>query len=121
MLDVRERILSFLPEHTELLKWGSIAFDKPGAKATVKDNICYLRPRKKVLEIGFGLGVFLKDPHGLLQGNGRYKRQIILKTAKDFDHESIKDLIMQSYRYDGSQILYRLLPKDDYQNLRKGI
>lgn len=121
MLSVREQILSYLPEHQEVLKWGSIAFDKPGAKATVKDNICYLRPRKKILEIGFGLGVFLKDPHRLLLGDGRYKRQVVLKTPEDYQHEAVKDLVLQSYHYDSNRVLYKLLPNDDYQTLRKSI
>lgn len=121
MLGVREQILTYMPEHRELLKWGSIAFDKPGAKATVKDNICYLRPRKKFLEIGFGLGVFLNDPHNLLQGNGRYKRQVILKTIADYHHDAVQALVLQSYSFDTNRVLYKLLPNDDYLTLRKGI
>ena len=121
MLSVREQLLSYMPEHNELLKWGSIAFDKPGAKATVKDNICYLRPRKRVLEIGFGLGVFLSDPKHLLRGDGRYKRQVILKGMGDYHHDAVKELVLQAYDFDTKRVLYKLLPNDDYQTLRKGI
>lgn len=121
LMAVREDLLSYLPPHTELIKWGSIAFDKPGAKATVKDNICYLRPRRDRLEIGFGLGVFLKDPDQLLTGNGRYKRQIVLKSFDQFQSAGVKALVLQSYHYDSKRVLYKLLPNDDYLALKKGI
>lgn len=121
MLEIREQIASYLPEHTELLKWNTIAFDKPGARNRVKDNICYLRPKARTLEIGFGLGVFLKDCDQLLKGSGRYKRFIELRSIKDYRHQETKDLVLQSYHFNGKQVLYKLLPNDDYQQLKKGI
>jgi len=121
VFEVREQILSYLPEHKESIRWDAIVFDKPGARATVKDNICYLRPRNSTLEIGFGLGVFLDDPYHLLQGSGRYKRQIVIKTISDYEHVAVQTLVMLSYHFDSNRVLYKLLPNDDYQALRKGI
>ncbi len=121
MLEIREHLLSVLPDPQEQLRWSAIAFDKPHAKASVKDNICYLRPRSKCVEIGFGLGVFLKDPAQLLRGNGRYKRFIPITTMKAYPGEAIRDLVLQSSAFDGNRVLYKLLPNDDYQALRHGI
>lgn len=121
LLQIREQILAGLPACDERLRWNAIAFDKPHAKATVKDNICYLRPRARLVEIGFGLGVFLNDPQGLLHGTGRYKRYIPIRSMERCPTDALRELVRQSSAFDGRRVLYKLLPNDDYQALRKGI
>lgn len=119
--EARIWLLSFLPAHTENLRWKAVAFDKPGAKATVKDNICSLHPVKQKLKFSIPLGVFMKDPNLLLQGNLRYKRFLMVHDMNQLDKSAIEDIIMQSYHFDSSVILYKLLPQDEYSDLASRI
>ena len=117
LLQVREALLEYLPEHEEHLGWKAVAFYKPNPKASVKDCICYLRPRKKKLEFVLPLGVFFEDPHHLMEGNLRYKRQITIRSLEDFNQSGIRDLVMQSATFDSSRKLYTLLPGNEYQEM----
>ena len=117
LLQVREVLLEYLPEHEERLGWKAVAFYKPDPKASVKDCICYLRPRKKKLEFVLPLGVFFEDPHNLMEGDQRYKRYLTIQSLEDIKHPGIKDLVLQSAAFDSSRKLYKLLPGNEYKEM----
>ena len=121
LLKVRKALLQYLPEHEEKLGWKAVAFYKPDPKTSVKDCICYLRTQRKNVLLVIPLGVFFDDPHKLLEGDLRYKRQITIKTLEDFEHPGIKDIVLQSVAFDSTQTLYKLLPNADYREMASKI
>jgi hypothetical protein len=49
------------------------------------------------VNVGFFLGAELPDPHGLLEGTGRFMRHVKLRPAADVDLDALRELIRASY------------------------
>ncbi|MCG8528664.1 MAG: DUF1801 domain-containing protein [Opitutales bacterium] len=122
VLQVREQLQTFLPDHDEEVRWGRLVLYVPGAKTSVKDSICSFSITKNRLEFILHLGSLLDDPLKLLKGDFRYKRIIILKKLEDFSREGVQNLVMQSYHLDRQGPLYEQLPSSEaYSELKRGI
>jgi hypothetical protein len=108
----------WLPEYEEQLRWKRLVLYKPNPRTTVKDSICMLRPVRKYVELAIPLGVLFENPENVMEGTQRYKRIIKIRSFEDFDREAVKNVLLQSYHFDGDQVLYKLLPNTDYRELR---
>ena len=49
------------------------------------------------VNVGFFQGTELPDPHGLLEGTGKFMRHVKLMPAKSINEEALKELIAQAY------------------------
>ena len=49
------------------------------------------------VNVGFFHGAELSDPHGLLQGSGRFMRHVKLGPGHDVDEVALRELIGQAY------------------------
>jgi hypothetical protein len=121
LIELRQRIISVLPAHRQQLRWRALAFDKPGARATVKDNICHLKPIGRRVRMSLPLGVFFEDPQGLLRGDFRYKRFLDFRDRGDLERLDWASLLLQSYHFDSNRVLYKLLPSGEYKDLASRI
>ena len=52
------------------------------------------------LELGFIHGAFLPDPDGILDGKGKAKRHIVIRSRKDFRRRAVKQLVRAAVAYD---------------------
>src|SRR5262245_58388687 len=50
------------------------------------------------VNVGFFLGAELSDPHGLLEGTGRFMRHVKLRPEHPLDADALEDLIQDAYR-----------------------
>jgi hypothetical protein len=77
------------PEFTPIVKWGQGCWTS-GATPKV-----YLHAEPDHVQLGFYAGSTLKDPDGLLVGNGKYVRHVKVFTIQDIPREEVVALVEQ--------------------------
>lgn len=60
--------------------------------------ICVLIPSKKGLKLGFNQGTQLTDPGGLLQGNGKVSRYVVIESKEDIVTDAITELLNEGLK-----------------------
>lgn len=83
------------PGLIEAVKWGN------GCWVRGTEPIAYVYSAAGFVQFGFIRGSSLKDPHRLLEGNGRYVRHIKVRTPSDIDHRAFGALLRQAARSRG--------------------
>lgn len=58
---------------------------------------CYVNVFTAHVNVGFFLGAYLSDPHGLLEGTGKFMRHVKLKADQPVDEAALKQLIESAY------------------------
>ena len=84
-LEIREFVREVAPEVSEKVAFNSLCYYKAGSPyGVIGGNVCAIGVRHDILILGFLHGAALPDPEGILQGTGKAKRDIEIKTAADF-------------------------------------
>jgi len=76
----------------ESVKWGN------GCWVKGKVPISYVYSAPDHVQFGFFHGSALKDPRGLLEGNGQYVRHVKIRKPSDIDEHVFKALLRQAAR-----------------------
>ena len=58
----------------------------------------YVNAFKAHVNVGFFRGAEIADPHGLLEGTGRFMRHVKIRPELDVDATALKKLIQTAYR-----------------------
>lgn len=58
---------------------------------------CYVNVFTAHVNVGFFLGAYLSDPHGLLEGTGKFMRHVKLRPGDPVDEAALKELIKSAY------------------------
>jgi hypothetical protein len=74
----------------ESVKWGN------GCWVKGKVPISYVYSAPDYVQFGFFRGSALKDPRGLLEGNGQYVRHVKIRKPSDIDEDAFKALLRQA-------------------------
>ena len=69
--------------------WGNVAYEAKGV-------FCYIAPLKDSVNLGFHRGVELRDPHGLLEGNGKSMRHLKIRSIDEIDMDAVGALVRQA-------------------------
>ena len=80
------------PGLTESVKWGN------GCWLKGKVFVSYVYSAPDHVQFGFVRGSTLKDPRGLLEGNGQYVRHVKLRKPSDIDEKVFKAFLRQAAR-----------------------
>lgn len=80
------------PELEESVKWGN------GCWIKGKVPVSYVYSATDYVQFGFLHGSRLKDPKGLLEGEGQYVRHIKVRKASDIDEKAFGALLRQAMR-----------------------
>ena len=80
------------PRLEESVKWGN------GCWVKDKAPVAYVYSAPDHVQFGFFRGSALKDPKGLLRGEGKYVRHIKLAKRTDIDEKSFGALLRQAAR-----------------------
>jgi hypothetical protein len=80
------------PTLEESVKWGN------GCWVKEKVPVSYVYSAPDHVQFGFFRGSALKDPQGLLQGNGQYVRHVKLRKPSDIDETAFKAFLHQAAR-----------------------
>jgi len=75
--------------------YGGIVFERePGVHKTM---VCGHFVYKNHVSLEFGNGYTFSDPHSVLEGKGKYRRHIKLKSPGDIYSKSVREMIEQAF------------------------
>lgn len=80
------------PGLTEAVKWGN------GCWVGAKGPVAYVYSDDGFVQFGFFHGAALKDPQGLLEGNGKYVRHTKVRATSEIDKKALAALLKQAAR-----------------------
>lgn len=79
---LREIAISSGPQIVEEVKYGGLLFSS-------RDVFCGVIPYKAHVTLEFGEGASLPDPHGVLSGSGKHRRNIKLMKPSDIEDKKV--------------------------------
>jgi hypothetical protein len=86
-------VFDALPDAQHERKWGQLTF-------TRNDDwhhwICAISPTKKAVKLVIHKGALLADPHGVMQGEGRYSRNIPFRSADEIDTDVVASILREA-------------------------
>jgi hypothetical protein len=88
-LALRRTIKQTLPGVEECVKWDLPFFSLHG-------NLCYLNIRQGRVELGLYRGVYLSNANGLLQGDGKLIKHIVLSADEDIPVQGIQEILHEA-------------------------
>ena len=80
------------PQLQESVKWGN------GCWLKGKVPVSYVYSAPDHVQFGFFRGASLKDPKGLLRGEGQYVRHVRVTKTSEFDVKAVRALLKQAAR-----------------------
>lgn len=87
--EARRLVRNVAPGAAESVKYGGILFAAPAP-------FCGLFAYKAHVSLEFGKGCDLTDPHGSLEGTGKFRRHIKLRTVADLESRRVRDYVAQA-------------------------
>lgn len=97
---VRDLVFDVVPTACEWSKMGGVGFFLEEESTSLKGMICHMTAEYDRVKIGFIFGAFMDDPAGLLEGNQKAKRYLILSDYEHIPWESVKGLIRSAAEID---------------------
>lgn len=90
---LRSVIAAAMPEASEKANpgWHAITYRHPKA-----GYVCGLFPLDDCVQLVFEFGVLLPDPEGILTGNGRQVRSVMVRTMRDVRVRALRALIAEA-------------------------
>lgn len=67
-----------------------------GTEKTMNGEICYIKPLKDSVNLGFFHGAKLSDPHKLLQGTGKMLRHVKFKRKENIHIQAVQNLLVNA-------------------------
>ena len=80
------------PQLQESVKWGNGCWLKGNVP------VSYVYSARDHVQFGFFRGASLKDPKGLLRGEGQYVRHVRVTKTSEFDVKAVRALLKQAAR-----------------------
>ena len=87
---LRKFVKKVAPRLEESVKWGN------GCWVSGEGPVSYVYSGEDHVQFGFFNGSALRDPKGLLQGQGKFVRHIKLRKASDLDERAFGALLKQA-------------------------
>lgn len=87
---LREIVFDFFPRTSERMMYGGIMFSLD------TDDFGGLFLRKNHISFEFIKGFLMKDPNKLLEGNGKYRRHLKIKSIDDIKNKKVKYFVKQA-------------------------
>lgn len=89
VLAIRQAILAVAPDASERVMYGGIMFSAPAP-------CCGVFAYAEHVSVEFGRGSELVDPHGVLEGQGKFRRHIKLRNPADIADKHLADHVRQA-------------------------
>ena len=89
VLSVRAAIHAAVPQATERVMYGGIMVSAP-------TPFCGVFAYAEHVSLEFGRGCDLKDTHGVLEGQGKFRRHIKLRAGADIAGKHLADYVRQA-------------------------
>jgi hypothetical protein len=88
-----EVILGELPDAQHERKWGQLTFTRAG---DWHHWICAVSPTKQAVKLVIHKGALLADPHGAMEGDGRYTRTIRFRAPDEIDPDVVGAILREA-------------------------
>jgi hypothetical protein len=86
----RKTIYAVAPEAAERVLYGGCMFSAPG-------QFCGVFAYAEHVSVEFGRGCDLADPHGVLEGQGKLRRHIKLRSVAEVETRHLADYVRQAW------------------------
>ena len=86
-------ILDVLPDVQHELKWARLTFTREG---DWHHWICAISSTKDAVKLVIHKGALLADPHGAMEGEGRYSRAIAFRSAEQIDPDVLAPILREA-------------------------
>ncbi|MET1078068.1 MAG: DUF1801 domain-containing protein [Pseudomonas sp.] len=90
VLQVRARVLALGPEVEEQVKYGGLVYSRPLP-------LCGIFSYGGHVSLEFSQGAALADSHGLLEGQGKGRRHLKLRSAEDIERCRVVAYLAQAF------------------------
>jgi hypothetical protein len=88
-----ELVLGELPDAQYERKWGRLTFTREG---DWHHWIAAVAPTKKAVKLVLHKGALLADPHGVMEGGGRYTRAIPFRAPDEVDPDVVGPILREA-------------------------
>lgn len=85
---LRKIVFTNYKKTNERMMYGGIMF-------SLKDDFGGLFVREKHISFEFGFGVYMKDPHKILEGSGKLRRHIKIRSISDIENKKVDFFVKQ--------------------------
>jgi hypothetical protein len=100
VLEVRDFVLSVVPEVVEGIKFNSLTYYRPDQPwGSIGGHVCSIGVREDEVFLGFLHGAFLPDPAGLLHGKAKSKRDLPIDSVRTLRDPAVKALLRASLEH----------------------
>ena len=86
---LREQVLALAPEAVEEVKYGGLHYSAPVP-------CCGIFSYAQHVSLEFSHGAELADPHQVLEGSGKFRRHIKLRSAEEIESKQVADYIARA-------------------------
>ncbi|MEE9449171.1 MAG: DUF1801 domain-containing protein [Ignavibacteriaceae bacterium] len=90
LLEMREIVYDVYPETNERIMYGGIMF------SINFEDFSGLFVRQKHISFEFSKGFLMKDPNKFLEGNGKYRRHLKIRTNADIKNKKVIFFVKQA-------------------------
>jgi hypothetical protein len=88
-----DMILDVLPDAQHERKWGRLTFTRAG---DWHHWICAITSSKSSVKLLLHKGALFADPHGLMEGDGRYTRTIVFRSPEQIDPDVLAPILREA-------------------------
>lgn len=89
MQKLRQIVFSIYPKVNERMMYGGIMF-------SIDDDFGGLFVRKKHISFEFGSGVTMDDPENVLEGTGKFRRHLKIRSMVDIKEKEVEFFVKQA-------------------------
>jgi hypothetical protein len=88
-----ELVLAVLPDAQHERKWGRLTFTREG---DWHQWICAISATGNAVKLVMHKGALLADPHGVMEGEGRYSRAIAFRSPQEIDARVLAPILLEA-------------------------
>jgi len=93
---LRAVVRKVVPDAEESMLWRGLSFHRPHIGGRVKGAVCSIAAKSGLVRLEFIHGARLRDPSGLLKGDGVSKRYVPIETIAVAESAQIEALIREA-------------------------
>ncbi len=88
--EIRKVVRAIAPSVSERVMYGGVMF-------TDKMDFCGVFAYAEHVSLEFGRGCDLQDPHGVLEGSGKFRRHIKIKMLKEIKSKHLREYVASAH------------------------
>lgn len=90
LIEMRDIVINIYPKTNERMMYGGILFSLDS------EDFSGLFVRKKHISFEFSKGFLMKDPNKFLEGKGKFRRHLKIRTKEDIKNKKIEYFVKQA-------------------------